>query len=151
VLEALRASPVDEIVVVAGAHPVPSNSLLLAPARLVDCRDWERGPGASLRCGLAALDPTGDHAVVVLADGPGLDPRAVARVIDHREQADVVAASYRGVRGHPVCLARAVWHRVPDEGGRALDALLVPCDDLNPPGDVDFADTGRDEGEAGEG
>jgi hypothetical protein len=29
---------------------------------------------------------------------------------------------------------------VPDEGLRALPAELVPCDDLEPPGDVDFAD-----------
>jgi hypothetical protein len=29
---------------------------------------------------------------------------------------------------------------VPDEGARTLDAVLVPCDDLGPPGDVDFAD-----------
>jgi hypothetical protein len=26
---------------------------------------------------------------------------------------------------------------VPDEGARALEARLVPCDDLSPPGDVD--------------
>jgi hypothetical protein len=29
---------------------------------------------------------------------------------------------------------------VPDAGLRALPAELVPCDDLDPPGDVDFAD-----------
>jgi hypothetical protein len=27
---------------------------------------------------------------------------------------------------------------VPDEGARQLPALLVPCDDLGPPGDVDL-------------
>ena len=54
--------------------------------------------------------------------------------------AEVVAATYDGDRGHPVLLARAVWGRVPDEGARPLPALLVPCEDLGPPGDVDFAD-----------
>ena len=34
-------------------------------------------------------------------------------------------------------LARSVWGRVPDEGARGLDARLVSCDDLPPPGDVD--------------
>ena len=29
---------------------------------------------------------------------------------------------------------------LPDEGLRELPAELVPCDDLDPPGDVDFAD-----------
>jgi len=53
---------------------------------------------------------------------------------------EVVAASYRGDRGHPVLLARAAWDRVPDEGARALTPLLVPCDDVGAPGDVDTAD-----------
>jgi nicotine blue oxidoreductase len=108
--------------------------------RLVEARDWELGPGASLRAGLRALPDEATHALVALADGPDLDPRAVERVLAHRNESAVVAASYGGVRGHPVCLARAVWDRVPDEGGRALEALLVPCDDYDPPGDVDFAD-----------
>jgi hypothetical protein len=49
----------------------------------------------------------------------------------------VLAASYGGVRGHPVLLARGVWSDVPDEGARALEPVLVPCDDLGAPGDVD--------------
>ena len=40
--------------------------------------------------------------------------------------------------GHPVVLARSVWESIPDEGARALEPLLVPCDDLGSPGDVDF-------------
>ena len=51
------------------------------PRRTVRCPDWERGPGASLRCGLAALPPEAEAAVVVLADGPELDPAAIDRVI----------------------------------------------------------------------
>jgi CTP:molybdopterin cytidylyltransferase MocA len=136
VLERLRASPLDDVVVVWGAHPPPPTT----GVRLVEARDWELGPGASLRAGLAALPEEATHAVVVLADGPNLDPRAVERVLSHRDEAPVVAAAYGGVRGHPVCLARSAWSGVPDAGGRALDALLVPCDDLDQPGDVDFAD-----------
>ena len=37
-------------------------------------------------------------------------------------------------------LTKAVWERIPDEGARSLPALLVPCHDLGPPGDVDYAD-----------
>jgi nicotine blue oxidoreductase len=136
VLERLAAAPVDDVVVVWGAHPPPPE----AGVRLVEARDWELGPGASLRAGLAALPEEATHAVVALADGPNLDPRAVERVLAHRDEAPVVAAAYGGVRGHPVCLARSAWSTVPDAGGRALDALLVACDDLDHPGDVDFAD-----------
>jgi hypothetical protein len=37
-------------------------------------------------------------------------------------------------------LGRRVWDLVPDEGARALVPVLVPCDDLGPPGDVDRPD-----------
>jgi molybdenum cofactor cytidylyltransferase len=49
VLERVRRSAVDDVLVVLGAHGIG------VEARTVRCPDWERGPGASLRCGLAAL------------------------------------------------------------------------------------------------
>jgi CTP:molybdopterin cytidylyltransferase MocA len=133
VLDALRASSVDETVVVSGAHALPVDS--------VHCPDWELGPGASLRCGLAALPLDAEAAVVVLADGPDLDPRAVDRVIEdwRARGGDAVAATYDSIRLHPVLLARALWAAVPDEGAKSLPARLVACDDLAPPGDVDVA------------
>ena len=129
-LAALRETCVDEVVVVLGAHDVEVEG-----ARVVRCTDWECGPGASLRCGLAALGPDVARAVVVLADGPELDPRAVDRLARHA--AAVAAASYDGSRSHPVALARSAWGAIPDEGGRALEAELVDCSDLRPPGDRD--------------
>ena len=137
VLRRLAQSPVDEVVVVAGAHELPSVS-----ARVVECPDWERGPGASLRCGLAALPPEAEAAIVVLGDGPNLAPQAVERVLAawRGGAGDVVAAGYGGNRGHPLLVARAAWNAIPDEGMRALPAILVPCDDLGTPGDVDTAD-----------
>jgi nicotine blue oxidoreductase len=133
VLAALRESSVDGVVVVSGAHDLP--------VERVRCAEWERGPGVSLRCGLAALPSEAEAALVVLADGPDLDPRAVDRVIDdwHANGGEAVAASYGGVRLHPVLLARAVWDEIPDEGARSLQARLVACDDLPEPGDVDVS------------
>ena len=141
ILLRLEPSPVDEIVVVEGAYGL-RNSLMQTRARLVRCAGWEQGPGASLRCGLEALGDDVDAAVVVLADGPRLSPEAIDRVIRswRDEGGDLVAASYRGVRGHPLLVARAHWCDVPDEGLRALSPRLVPCDDLGYPGDVDTHD-----------
>jgi nicotine blue oxidoreductase len=134
VVARVRQSRVDEVVVVTGAHALETD------VRSVHCPDWSRGPGASLRCGLAALPDDAEAAVVVLADGPDLAPAAIDRVIDAWRSdlaADVVAATYGGDRGHPVLLARRVWSRIPNRGARALPALAVPCDDLGAPGDVD--------------
>ncbi len=131
VLAALRRTCVGEVVVVSGAHVLPVES--------IQCPDWRRGPGASLRCGLASLPGEAEAAIVVLADGPELDPRAVDRIAeDWREHGgDAVAAAYGGVRLHPVLLARSAWREIPDEGAKSLPARLVACDDLRPPGDVD--------------
>jgi nicotine blue oxidoreductase len=127
---------VDGVVAVLGAHEVETT------ARVVHCPEWARGQGASLRCGLRALGDEVEAAVVVLGDGPGIDPRAIDRVVAAwRDGAgDRVAATYGGVRLHPLLLARHVWSEVPDAGLRGLPAALVACDDLNAPGDVDFAD-----------
>jgi CTP:molybdopterin cytidylyltransferase MocA len=124
---------VDQIVVVSGAYELEG---------AVSCPDWERGPGASLRCGLAALTSDVDAAVVVLADGPELDPAAVERVVAawRDSGAPIVAASYGGNRGHPLLVDRSAWDDIPDEGLRSHQPLLVPCDDLGEPGDVDYPD-----------
>ncbi len=139
VLDRLRNAPIDEIVVVSGAYDLEhgGSEPQGPPCRVVECPEWERGPGASLRCGLAALDDDVEAAVVVLADGPDLAPAAVERVLDQwRASGGVVAASYEGGRGHPLVIGRADWGDVPDDGLHARPARLVPCDDLGAPGDV---------------
>ena len=68
-----------------------------------------------------ALRPRGaagrdaEAAVVVLADGPDLAPEAIDRVIAawRGGAGDALAASYGGVRGHPVLLERSVWNDDP--------------------------------------
>ena len=134
ILERVRASSVEDVVAVLGAHDVETS------ARVVHCPEWERGRGASLRCGLQALGDDVEAALVVLADGPNLSPAAIDRVLEvwRESGAEVVAATYEGNRGHPVVLTRAVWGQIPDQGARSLPALLVPCDDLGAPGDVDL-------------
>jgi CTP:molybdopterin cytidylyltransferase MocA len=141
VLDRLARTPVDEIVVVSGAYELelPSDTVSQgAPLRLVACAEWAQGPGASLRCGLAALGEDVEAAVVVLADGPDLSPEAIERVlVAWRERPGVTAASYAGARGHPLVLGREDWGGIPDEGLRDRPVRLVPCDDLGSPGDVD--------------
>ena len=83
VLEHVRASSVDDVVVVLGAHEVETD------AKVVRCNTWARGPGASLRCGLEALAAGAEAAVVVLADGPELSPAAIERVVQASPSGEV--------------------------------------------------------------
>jgi CTP:molybdopterin cytidylyltransferase MocA len=133
VLERVRASAVDDVIVVIGAYQVETEE------QTVKCAEWERGPGASLRCGLAALPEDAEAAVVVLADGPRLAPEAIDRVIARWRAGGgpIVAATYGSRRLHPVLIERSAWGDIPDEGLRGLPATLVACDDLGDPGDVD--------------
>jgi len=143
VLDRLRRAPVDEIVVVEGAHDLEpcDDQSQGPPCRLVPCEVWERGPGASLACGLSALGPDVEAAVVVLADGPDLSAESITRVLDAwRADGGIVAASYEGGRGHPLVIGRADWAGIPDEGLRDRPVRLVPCDDLGAPGDIDTPD-----------
>jgi nicotine blue oxidoreductase len=131
-----RSAAIGDLVVVLGAHEVETD------ARVARCPDWATGPGVSLRCGLAALPDGCEAAIVVLADGPDLATAAIDRLVAAwREQGgEALAASYGGVRGHPVLLARSLWPRIPDAGARAIEPRLVACDDLGDPGDVDTPD-----------
>ena len=143
VLDRLRRAPVDEIVVVEGAHDLEpcDDQLQGRPCRVVRCTDWERGPGASLRAGFGALADDVEAAVVVLADGPDLSAESITRVLDAwRANGGIVAASYEGGRGHPLVIGRADWAGIPDEGLRDRPVRLVPCDDLGAPGDIDTPD-----------
>ena len=134
VLARLAEAPVGEVVVVAGAYP-----LELEGARVVACPDWELGPGASLRCGLAALPPDAEAAVVVLADGPELAPEAVGRVLAAQQEtgAPLVAASYAGGRGHPLVVARELWERGAGRRPARLRPAARPLRRPRRPGDVD--------------
>ena len=71
ILARVEASPVDEIVVVEGAYELRVESTQ-GRTRVVQCADWERGPGASLRCGLEALGE--DVAAAVLTNQSRTDP-----------------------------------------------------------------------------
>ena len=161
----LREAGCEPVVVVLGAWAgdVPG-------AEAVVNADWASGMGSSLRRGLehlAALDEEArvrsvrgfDRVVVTLVDLPGLTSAAVRRITAAAEgepTADgepvahgaegLAAATYDGVRGHPVLLGRTHWEAVAaqaagDRGARdylaAHDVTLVEVGDVATGGDLD--------------
>jgi CTP:molybdopterin cytidylyltransferase MocA len=126
-----RAGTILERVDLHGAEPVV-------------CDDWGAGQAASLHAGLAALPSAAGWALVVLGDGPNLDPQAVTRISAAARPGDprILAADYGTGRLHPVLIPRLRWGDIPARGERpvrGLDAEPVDCSDLVPPGDVDYA------------
>lgn len=138
----LRDAGCDPVLVVLGAWvgEVPEATVVMND-------EWQEGMGASLRAGLHALALRDDIAdvVVTLVDLPGLTAEAVARVV--RAPARLAAASFDGVRGHPVKLGREHWAAVieaahGDEGARGFmrgrnDLVLVEVGDVAHGRDLD--------------
>ncbi|GAA0635230.1 nucleotidyltransferase family protein [Kutzneria viridogrisea] len=145
--EVLRATGCEPVVVVLGAAAEQVRAADLGTAVLVDNPDWATGMGSSLRAGLDAAEEVAADAVVVLpVDLPGVTAEAVRRVVDLAAVDALAAASYDGVRGHPVLLGRAHWPgvrevAVGDAGARAYlrahRVLDVPCGDVASGLDVD--------------
>ena len=140
----LREAGCDPVVVVLGAWigDVPNAVIVENPA-------WEEGMGSSLRVGLNAVEQFDvDAAVVTLVDLPGLTSQAVARVVG--TDAELVAATYLGERGHPVKFGRGHWAAVAsvaagDAGARAYlagrgDLVLVEVGDVASGIDLDERD-----------
>jgi CTP:molybdopterin cytidylyltransferase MocA len=145
VLGTLATAGLEHRVVVLGAR---AGTILeridLQGTRPVVCDRWDAGQAASLHAGLDALPDEAGWALVVLGDGPGLEPRAVERVLAAAVPGDdaIRAADYGQGRSHPVLIPRSRFGEIPDHGERpvrGLAAETVDCRDLEPPGDVDYA------------
>lgn len=149
-VDLLRAAGCSPVLVVLGAAvvDVPDATTVLHPG-------WAGGMGSSLAAGLSALadgDPDESSVtavVVVLVDQPRLRPEAVELTAGAvAGGARAARATYGGVPGHPVVLARRVWAEVAtaavgDAGARgwladhAEEVVLVACDGLGDDRDVD--------------
>ncbi len=140
-IAALRDAGLEHILVVLGAE---ADAIApLSDAQVVRCETWALGQSESLKAGIAAAPVGAARVVVVLGDQPLLSRLAVQRVLD--APGEIVRATYDGVPGHPVVLARAVFEAVGaltgEDGARALvdrfTTVAVPCDGLGSTIDVD--------------
>lgn len=147
-LEAAVTAGIGPVAVVVGqvelSDVVPSGVVVLANP------DADAGLATSLAVALDWAAGAGLAAVVVgLGDQP-LVPASAWRAVAAATRTPVVAATYDGVRGHPVRLSRDVWGLLPrsgDEGARRLLrerpelVTLVPCEghpaDIDTPEDLD--------------
>jgi molybdenum cofactor cytidylyltransferase len=118
---------------------------------VVHNRQWRRGISSSLRSALRAIDPYAEVGAVCvgLADQPRVGPDAYRRLADaHAAGAQLAVATYGGVRGNPVLLARSLWAEATqlegDVGARQLmqrhEVVEVSCDDTGSAVDIDTAE-----------
>jgi molybdenum cofactor cytidylyltransferase len=143
------ASDVDELVVVTGSDgALVRDALAGLNVRWVENAEWAAGLSTSLRAGILAVKREASAVVIALGDQPGLDPKLVRTVIDTWRVTGktIVAARYRGARGHPVLLDRAVYDEASEVHGDVGARTLIERDagrvayvevDTDAPRDVD--------------
>ena len=130
-LDAAAASG-GAIVVVAGTSPAAADIArawarwMPTSMRIVAAENPTEGMGASLRAGLAAVDPDTDGAFVFLGDMPFV-PHAILPLLaaELARGAPAAAPVFGGVRGHPVLLGRGlIERRALISGDRGAGGLL---------------------------
>jgi molybdenum cofactor cytidylyltransferase len=129
------AAAIGPVVVVTGAVDLPGETAALPGLMIVANPRWSDGQATSLAAAITAADTLGADAIVVgLGDQPFVTPEAWRAVAT--SASPIAIATYDGVRGNPVRLARSVWRLLPtsgDEGARGVARMQpelveqVPC------------------------
>ena len=121
-----RTGPEHRVVVLGARAGTIIERIDLHGAQPVVCDRWDAGQAASLLTGLAALPDDTDWALVVLGDGPHLDPGALdaddggVRVRPARRSWPPTTAAAARTRS---LIPRARWGDIPDRGERPVRGL----------------------------
>ncbi len=152
----VRAAGVDDVILVLGSSAEIIRQQLPVSAieglKVVVNHAYSEGMASSLREGLSALDVRIDGALIVLADQPFIRPATLDRIVDgyRHSDAQIAIPVYRGIRGNPVLLGRAVFPEIMalhgDIGCRAIfgghleEIVKVAVEDVGILLDIDNGD-----------
>ncbi|MDR7303028.1 nucleotidyltransferase family protein [Haloactinomyces albus] len=139
------------LVVLGAAAEEVTRRAHLPRATLLTNPHWASGMASSLHTALDTLAGSDRYddvtALLVLpVDMPGITVQAARRVAAHASSSALAAASYAGVRGHPVLLGREHWAGIRasatgDAGAREYlrhhEVTFVACDDIAEGFDLD--------------
>jgi molybdenum cofactor cytidylyltransferase len=107
VLDNLRGSRVDEVILVVG-HQADRILKVISPENLkiISNPDYRKGMSTSIRRGLQALDERSQAFFIFLGDQPEIGKEIVDRLIDDFRRSypgkKIAIPTHRGCRGHPV-------------------------------------------------
>jgi len=112
-------------VVVGDARDRIETGLRETSALIVENREWQRGLGSSIRCGLRHqlnARPELDAVLLLVCDQPFVDASIVTALVSHwnNSRKAIVACSYANTLGVPALFDRACFEELlalPDESG----------------------------------
>lgn len=147
IVRTFHAANVDDVIVVLGHHGdeiARSLAQTDVAARIVTNREYDRGQLSSLQAALTIVDRPGvDGMLMTLVDVPFLTPLTVHAVLDryHQTHAAVVRPTSGTRHGHPVLLARSLFHAIRHADDRTGVKPLVRAH-ASLAGDVPVTDEG---------
>lgn len=108
-IEAFRLAGVQDILVVSGYHAgMLERHLLSEPVRFVKNEDYATTDMmASVQCGLRALEPGCDRALITPGDVPYLHVQTIEKLL--RSQKPVAIPSFEGSAGHPAMIRKSCF------------------------------------------
>ena len=134
VVDAARASEVDEVIVVGGA--VDLEPFVPDDVTLIHNEQWADGQATSLRAAVGYAESRRHDALVVgLGDSPGVTTEIWNKVAE--VDAYLASARYDGELRPPVRLSASMWASLPVSGDDGARALMRQRPDLVRPVPVD--------------
>jgi molybdenum cofactor cytidylyltransferase len=130
--QARRAPALDEIVVVLGrAADEIRQRVDFGDAKVIDNPVFGEGCASSYRAGIGAIDAKSDAIMILLGDQPGITVEIIDRVAEvfRQDRPQIVLASYRGRKGHPMLFAKPLFDKLVGLHGDKAAWKLV---DANP-------------------
>ena len=125
-IESFRAAGVDDILIVTGYHTGMLERHLQGEAvRFVKNEDYAASDMmASVLCGIKALRPDCERALITPGDVPYLHPETIEKLL--RSPKAVAIPSFRGSAGHPVMVRKSCFSALTDYvGDRGLRGALL--------------------------
>ncbi|HEX3753635.1 MAG TPA: molybdopterin-binding/glycosyltransferase family 2 protein [Rhizomicrobium sp.] len=129
-VEAALASAADPVIVVTGNEKAKIVQALAGlPVEFRDNPDYSKGLSQSLTCGIKALPPDSDGALILLGDMPGVTAPLLDRLIAAfapPENRSICVPTHVGRRGNPVLWSKTFFPEMLSlEGDVGARALLV--------------------------
>ncbi len=115
VIETLQAAGLEELVVVTGGAREQVEAIVGGSARVVFNVEYSNSEMlSSIQCGLGAIKPEAQAALICLGDQPQVRVGSVQVILQEYEStgASLIVPSYQMKRGHPWLVGRELWNEI---------------------------------------
>jgi len=115
VIETLKAAGIQDLVVVTGGDREQVEAIAHGSAQVIFNAKYSNSEMlGSIQCGLNAIKPEAQAALICLGDQPQVQVGSVQVILQEYEStgASLLVPSYQMKRGHPWLVARDLWNEI---------------------------------------